>query len=200
MGEQSSGHLLLGGHRALDFLNTWREPGEVVEALTDGRAFGAWLVAVGHVGEPELARLRRRFGEAAMDAAATEARRFREWAREWLVRWRRAPGARYVREIDDLNRLLAREDRNRQVFAGREGLELREVPEFGSAATLVSLPAADVADLLTREDPDLIRECAGEPCTLWFLDRTRSHRRRFCSAAACGNRAKVAAFRERQRE
>lgn len=197
---ESASVLQVGGHRALDFLNTWREPGQAVETLADGHDFGAWLVATGHLEESELARLKRRFGDAAMDAAAAEARRFREWAREWLKRWRRAPRARYAKELDELNRVLAREDRNRQVFAGRERLELREVPAFESAAVLVSLPAADIADLLTREDPDLIRECAGDPCTLWFLDRTKSHRRRFCSATACGNRAKVAAYRERQRE
>lgn len=200
MDESAPALLQLGGHRALDFLNTWREPGEVEETLGDGRAFGAWLVTVGHLEPSELARLKRRFGEAAMDSAAAEVRRFREWAREWLTRWRRAPGARYTKELEELNRLLAREDRNRQVVAGSERLEIREVSEFESAATLVSLPAADIADLVTREDPGLIRECAGDPCTLWFLDRTRSHRRRFCSAAVCGNRAKVAAFRERQRE
>jgi predicted RNA-binding Zn ribbon-like protein len=192
--------LRLGGHRALDFLNTWRDPGEVEEALGDGSAFGAWLLAVDHLAPSDLARLKRRFGEAAMDEAAAEARRFREWAREWLTRWQHAPGARYTKELQELNRLLAREDRNRQVIAGKDGMEIREVSAFESAATLVSLPAADIADLVTREDPDLIRECAGDPCTLWFLDRTRSHRRRFCSAAVCGNRAKVAAFRERQRE
>jgi predicted RNA-binding Zn ribbon-like protein len=200
MDEHAPARLQLGGHRALDFLNTWREPGEVEETLSDGRAFGEWRVAVGHLEPSELAKLKRRFGEAAMDAVAAEARRFREWAREWLTRWRSAPGARYTKELEELNRLLAREDRNRQGIAHKQGMEVREVPAFESAATLVSLPAADIADLLTREDPDLIRECAGDPCTLWFLDRTRSHRRRFCSAAACGNRAKVAAFRERQRE
>ena len=89
---------------------------------------------------------------------------------------------------------------SRHVVVGNEGMEVREVSAFESAASLVSLPAADIAELLTHEYPDLIRECAGDPCTLWFLDRTRSHRRRFCSAAVCGNRAKVAAFRERQRE
>jgi predicted RNA-binding Zn ribbon-like protein len=170
-----------------------------VETLTDGAAFGAWLVGTGHLTDEELVRLRRRFGVEAMDAAAAEARRFREWAREWLVRWRGSPRGRYARELAELNRVLSREDRNRQVVAGAHGLEVREVPEYAAASTLVSLPAADIADLVTREDPDLIRECAGD-CTLWFLDRTKSHRRRFCSAAVCGNRAKVAAFRERQRE
>jgi predicted RNA-binding Zn ribbon-like protein len=52
---------------------------------------------------------------------------------------------------------------------------------------------------VARENASLVKQCAGPGCTLWFLDRTKAHARRFCSAAACGNRAKVAAFRERQR-
>jgi predicted RNA-binding Zn ribbon-like protein len=192
--------LLLGSHRAIDFLNTWRRPdGEIVETIGDGKAFGEWLVAVDLVAEEAIARLVRRAGSRAMDEAAAEARRFREWAREWLVRWRRAPAGRYSKEVEELNRILAREDRNRQVVAGREGLILSEVANFETPAALVSLPAADIAALITREDASLVRECAGEHCTLWFLDQTKAHNRRFCSAAVCGNRAKVAAFRERQR-
>lgn len=192
--------MLLGGHRAIDFLNTRREPdGIAVETLENGTAFGDWLVATDLLAAEELARLRRRFGAAAFDEAAAEARRLREWTREWLERWRRAPGGRYVREIEALNRVLAREDRNRQIVTSKAGLEVREVPAFDSAAVLVALPAADIADLVTREDPSLLKACAGEACTLWFLDRTKSHRRMFCSASACGNRAKVAAFRERQK-
>jgi predicted RNA-binding Zn ribbon-like protein len=199
MNEKASELLLLGGHRALDFLNTWRNPGVVEETLGDGAAFGEWLVGTGLVGEAEFAKLRRKFGEAGLDAAAAEARRFREWTREWLARWRVAPSGRFERELEVLNKLLSREDRERQLVRVREGFEIQEVPHFETAGALVALLAADVADLVTREDPALIRECAGE-CTLWFVDRTRSHRRVYCSAALCGNRAKVAAFRERQRE
>jgi predicted RNA-binding Zn ribbon-like protein len=199
MTESSGDLLLLGGHRALDFLNTWRRPGVEIETLVDGAAFGRWLVGVNLLEAAEFARLKRRFGETALDAAAGEARRFREWARGWLERWRRAPHAAYLRDVETLNRMLAREDRNRELAPGSGGLYLREVPSFANAAALLSLPAGDIADLVTREDPTLIRDCAGGDCTLWFLDRTKSHGRRYCSAAGCGNRAKVAAFRERQR-
>ena len=192
--------LLLGSHRAIDFLNTWRRPdGVAVETIGDGKAFGDWLVAVDLIAEEEIARLARRAGVRAMDDAAAEARRFREWAREWLVRWRRSPAGRYAKEIEELNRILAREDRNRQVVARRESLTLSEVATFDAPAALLSLPAGDIAALITQEDASLVRECAGGHCTLWFLDQTKAHNRRFCSAAVCGNRAKVAAFRERQR-
>jgi predicted RNA-binding Zn ribbon-like protein len=192
--------LLLGSHRAIDFLNTWRQPdGEVVETIGDGAAFGDWLVAVGLVPQDEISRLARRAGSRAMDEAAAEARRFREWSREWLARWRRSPTGRFTKEIEELNRILAREDRNRQVISRRDGLTLSEVANFETPAALVSLPAADIAALITQEDAALVRDCAGDHCTLWFLDQTKAHSRRFCSAAVCGNRAKVAAFRERQR-
>jgi predicted RNA-binding Zn ribbon-like protein len=49
------------------------------------------------------------------------------------------------------------------------------------------------------ERPALVKRRTGPGCTLWFVDRTKSHGRVFCSATACGNRAKVAAFRDRQR-
>ena len=45
-----------------------------------------------------------------------------------------------------------------------------------------------------------IRECAGEGCALLFVDTSRSGQRRWCSMTGCGNKAKVAEFRRRQRE
>ncbi|MBD2103918.1 CGNR zinc finger domain-containing protein [Leptolyngbya sp. FACHB-261] len=37
----------------------------------------------------------------------------------------------------------------------------------------------------------LLRCCEGANCTFWFHDRTKSHARRWCSMAICGNRAKA---------
>ena len=79
------------------------------------------------------------------------------------------------------------------------GLRLAERPSIDDPDALLTLVAMQIALLLTQEDPALVKSCAGEKCSLWFVDRTKAHRRMFCSAAGCGNRAKVAAFRERQR-
>jgi predicted RNA-binding Zn ribbon-like protein len=76
-------------------------------------------------------------------------------------------------------------------------LQLIERPHFADAAALLGPIALELARLVTHEDPALVKACAGAECTLWFLDRTKAHRRTFCSATACGNRAKVAAFRRR---
>ena len=192
--------LFLGSHPAIDFLNTALAPGgEEIETIGDGRAYLDWFVGAQLLTEAEAARVRRRFGAQALDAAATEARKVREWAREWLTRWRAAPRGDYGPELADLNKLLAREARRLEVVEDKAGLRLVDQLRIDAADTLLGLIAAQIAALITREDPSLVKACAGPACTLWFLDRTKAHRRRFCSAATCGNRAKVAAFRQRQR-
>ena len=147
--------------------------------------------------ERESAALARRFSRKALDAAAQEARAVREWARTWLEAWRVNPARDYGEELAVLNKLLAREARSHELVAIKRRIELLERPHFPDANALLAPIAVAIARLVTQEDPSLIKACAGADCTLWFLDRTKAHRRMFCSATACGNRAKVAAFRRR---
>jgi len=44
-----------------------------------------------------------------------------------------------------------------------------------------------------------LKQCANEGCRALFYDRSKNHSGRWCSMSACGNRAKVRAWRERQR-
>jgi predicted RNA-binding Zn ribbon-like protein len=46
---------------------------------------------------------------------------------------------------------------------------------------------------------DHLKTCADEGCRAVFYDRSKNHSGRWCSMATCGNRAKVRAWRERQR-
>ena len=52
--------------------------------------------------------------------------------------------------------------------------------------------------LLAEVDFNLVRVCEHEECILWFLDRTKTHKRRWCSMALCGNRHKVAKHRKKK--
>jgi predicted RNA-binding Zn ribbon-like protein len=54
------------------------------------------------------------------------------------------------------------------------------------------------AELLAEGDFSLVRKCESPECSLMFYDRTKSHKRRWCSMALCGNRHKVAEFRKRR--
>jgi predicted RNA-binding Zn ribbon-like protein len=192
--------LFLGSHPAADFLNTLATPRDgPVEFIGDGRSFAAWLEDAALLQGSSAAKLERRFGVEALDAAAADARKLREWARGWISRWREAPRRDYAPELQRLNRTLERARRYRQVVAAAGGLQLRELDRIESADDLIAIVAAQIAALVANEDPELVKRCAGAGCSLWFVDRTKAHGRLFCSAAACGNRAKVAAFRERQR-
>ncbi|WP_394830056.1 CGNR zinc finger domain-containing protein [Pendulispora rubella] len=193
--------LFLGSHPALDFLNTRYGPhGQVVECIGDGRSLVDWLVGAGLVDAAGATKMKRRLGQEALDTASEEARRVREWARGWIARWAEAPTADYGRELVVLNGLLGRATSRREVVLSEGRLQLTESHRIESAEELLAMVALQIALLITNEEPALIKECASSACTLSFLDRTKSHRRLFCSATVCGNRAKVAAFRERQRK
>lgn len=192
--------LFLGGHPAVDFLNTVFGPdGERTETIGDGRAFLAWMVRAGLLADEAAGKLARRLGGSALDSAAAEARRLREWTRRWLERWRIAPHRSYRAEVDSLNKILGRGVWRREVSASGDSLTIVEHADLDDADALLALIASQIAAVITREKASLLKQCAGTGCTLWFVDRTKAHRRAFCSSTACGNRAKVAAFRERLR-
>ncbi|HEY3471366.1 MAG TPA: ABATE domain-containing protein [Amycolatopsis sp.] len=44
-----------------------------------------------------------------------------------------------------------------------------------------------------------IKECAAPECTRLYVDQSRKQARRWCDMRSCGNRAKVAEFRARQK-
>jgi predicted RNA-binding Zn ribbon-like protein len=193
--------LFLSGHVALDFLNTLPTPrGEAVELIGDGRSFAAWLERAKLLGGATAAKIERRFGAAALDSSSAEARKLREWARGWISVWRDAPGADYGAEIRHLNRVLERARRYGELVPTGDGLKLEGRDRLETTDELIALLAAQIASLVATERSLLVKRCSGAGCSLWFVDRTKAHARRFCSAAVCGNRAKVAAFRERRRD
>ena len=76
-------------------------------------------------------------------------------------------------------------------------LRLQRVRRWTAPEQLLQPLAEAIADLVCNEDFRLIRTCEGKACVLLFLDKTKSHARRWCSMALCGNRAKAAAHRAR---
>ena len=190
----------ISGHAALDFLNTSFTPeGERVETIGSGRAWLDWCVAARLIDEPAAARLAKRVGMKSLDVAAGEARKLRGWAEEWLQQWRERPRSDYREQVAEFNKLLARGAAYSRLVQGRDGYALTTHASLDDADALLALIANQLAHLFAEERADLIKRCAGEKCSLWFVDRTKAHRRVFCSASACGNRAKVAAYRQRQR-
>jgi predicted RNA-binding Zn ribbon-like protein len=59
---------------------------------------------------------------------------------------------------------------------------------------LLAAVARSAAEIIAEGARARLRLCANANCSLFFYDDSRTHRRRWCSMAICGNRSKVAAF------
>ena len=117
---------------------------------------------------------------------------------------RRLVGQRKQGELLDsaaLNLWLA-QARRRLALAedGVGGYRLEPHYAHDTPEQLLAPLAEAAAAPLVEGDFELVRHCENPECTLWFYDRTKSHRRRWCSMALCGNRHKVATFRRRQQD
>jgi len=186
----------LADHLALDFLNTrYMTAAGAIDTIDEAPKLAAWLNAARRTHPDAFAA-----GYASNVTPATVARALA--LREWL-RARLAQGARQARNADGdfalLNRVLASGARQREVVAEKNRLALHEtVRADGPDAPLLPIAEA-IAALLCEGDLARVRKCGNDACVLWFYDRTKSGRRRWCSMAVCGNQAKVKAFRRRER-
>jgi predicted RNA-binding Zn ribbon-like protein len=192
----------LADHKSLDFLNTLARPGGVAtEWIGDGEAFLAWCRTAGMIDAADERTIRSTFSAGDLDQAAKEARSLREWFRSIVMSKGRLSSTTAQDATRRLNGVLREDERLQLLDAGESGgraqLGWRAQRLWRQPKSLLAPIAESMGQLLLQEDLSLVRQCGGEDCTIIFLDRTKSHKRRWCSMAACGNRAKVAAFRAR---
>jgi predicted RNA-binding Zn ribbon-like protein len=181
---------LVGDHPAMDLLNTVaRLDSGLMDVWQSDDDVLRWLGRTGLL-EAKAALPARR------GALLTAARRLREVARV-LVTARKAN-----RRLDagPLNEFLAQAESHGELIRGKDGAlsVVRRYDHTNPNGVLAPLAEA-VAEFLATADFSLVRRCEGKDCVLWFYDRTKAHRRRWCSMEGCGNRAKVARFRSRDR-
>lgn len=191
---------------ALDFLNSIASPaGAPVEWIADGRDLLDWMVAAHLLPTDVAARFKAEAVLDELDSVAARARALREWFRGLMAAHAGKPAEpALAAAIEPLNRLLRRDVRHREIglaeaVEGQGPLQWRDIRDFTTPDSLLAPLAEAMGDLLCRRDLSLVRPCEGVGCTLWFFDASKRHGRRWCSMAACGNRAKAAAHRHRQR-
>ena len=199
--------MFLAEAAALDFLNTFAIPVDVeVEWLGSGEDLLAWLEAAKLLDQAALDEVRALATPEQLDAVAAQARALREWLRGFVQRHRGKPLARSAEgELEPLNGLLARDRTFTQIVArakadmrdGDAALKLVTRRRWQSADDLLLPIAQAIAELVSTADFAEVKHCEGPTCVLHFLDTTRGGRRRWCSMAVCGNRAKQAAHRDR---
>lgn len=198
---------LLGGHAALDFVNTldWRdrdaEAGGPEEYLVSCEAFLAWAHKAGLVTAAE----ERAFAAAAArdaPAAATmvrEAVNLREAIYDLLdaARTGRRPAPA---QLEQINRCLAMSPAAPRLTVKTGGYSwVKPEAEQGLSALLARLAQA-AGELLTSDQLNRVGCCAGPGCGWLYLDTSPNRRRRWCSMDGCGNRAKAKRHYQRARQ
>lgn len=172
---------LLGEPLALDLVNTRvHRNGVDADLLDRPAALNHWLHA-------QRSRVDWRGRAGPSDLAAVRAMRA---AMDQLLRAHVARGHGSAAAVRALNHALATKPPRARLAWRRHGP--RKVPPVGDTplATLLRQLAASTLDLLTGPDAACLRKCAHPDCILLFV--ARDPRRRWCSDATCGNRARVA--------
>jgi predicted RNA-binding Zn ribbon-like protein len=92
-----------------------------------------------------------------------------------------------LRVTEGYDELTSESSRWRLEFVAREN----------SLEWLLAAIARSAAEIIVEGAAAPLRVCSNSGCGLLFYDTSRTHRRRWCSMARCGNRHKVATFSRR---
>lgn len=182
----------VAGQPVLDFCNTragWNSD-RPREYLVAPAVLAVWAGEVGLLGPGQVARLR---AEASTPAAHTALRRaitLREALYPILL------GRGGEADWEMVSVAAARARAGARLRPGPDGTAHWEQRRDRTDTALLAVAGA-AADLLTAGPPGPIAACPGEGCGWLFHDRRQ--RRRWCSMAVCGNRAKARQYRERSR-
>lgn len=189
--------MLLGGRLAVDFANTPSYPGvaarqpsweELVAFLEASRVVsrerGANLLALPE-SDPQAAEkilsraIRLRDGlRKAFGAMVRKERMLAEW-------------------IAPINEILRITEGHDELTQDGAGWKLEFMAREGGVDWLFAAVARSAAEIIVEGSHSRLRVCANPSCSLYFFDVSRTHRRRWCSMAICGNRHKVSSFAKR---
>ncbi len=197
MSDSDGARILLGGRLAVNFANAPSYPGvrtrepswaELVAFLEASsvvsRERGANLLALPE-SDPQSAEkiLSRaiRLREGLRKAFAAMVRKERVIA-EWIV---------------PINEILLITEGHDELTPNGPGWKVEFMAREGGLDWLLAAVARSAAEIIAEGSQARLRMCANPSCGLFFFDASRTHRRRWCSMAICGNRHKVSSFAKR---
>jgi predicted RNA-binding Zn ribbon-like protein len=96
--------------------------------------------------------------------------------------------------VEPINEILRITEGHDELVQQASGWRIEFVARESGLDWLLAAVARSGAEILAEGSRANLRLCANPHCGLLFYDTSRTHRRRWCSMAVCGNRSKVAAF------
>lgn len=183
---------------ALDFVNTLSyNKGEPYERFTDVPTTVHWLQGHALLHKEMVADLLARYEHEDGSPLLQRVRRTREALRELLDATveHRPPKAAALREV---NRAL-RAQYLIELVPAADGVSLDHRHEGDPVSGAMARLSEAVARELTQGEAQRMRICANDECRWVFRDYSPAGRRKWCDMSTCGNRAKAARHRERQK-
>lgn len=179
----------VGDHLALNYLNTiTKVDGAIIDSFSAGINVRDWLIDNDLLATDQILDFDP---EKLLDPA----RKLRDIIRQAVADKKDAKPI----NVSGLNKYLKYGASHLEVRTDQNGLSIAKVRELAKPEQVLAIVAEAAADLLVHGDFELVRHCESEDCVLWFYDRTKGHKRRWCSMEVCGNRHKVKAFRSKQK-
>lgn len=186
----SSGALFLADNLALDFINAEYGVGEQRhDCFTDDRSVASWLKQAG--------LLPGSVAQNAPHGLLAEACKLRDCSRAAVNAAMEGVSVdlTVINQVFEAGRPVKKLEWDGEAQEFRMGVHQRD----SSPASLLWPVADALVRLITSDKFEFVRQCEAHDCILLFHDLSKSHRRRWCSMATCGNRMKVAAFRSRNK-
>jgi len=188
----------LGGRLAIDFSNVPAIPGQPFQKGLTWEELLAFLQASRIISAERRAQLLTlpQSDAQSADALLVRALRLRDRLRlifGALVRKQRLE-SEWVEAINGVLRITEGHD---ELVLDDGVWKLGFMAREGGLDWLLAAIARSGAEILDEGPDARLRACGNPHCSFFFYDQSRTHKRRWCSMALCGNRHKVAAFARR---
>ncbi|MBY0449164.1 MAG: CGNR zinc finger domain-containing protein [Cyanobacteria bacterium] len=197
------GFLFLSNHPALDLLNTelnFQDSG--FDLIQTPEELLRWLLESKLVTPETYQETSQQLGilsevqkSCLMNHFATCRRLFRDVLQSEGAEPALSDFNRFIQDFPLTKSLVLANDTTEHVA----GVSIQETSTLPFPMNLLHLVIAACLDCLTRVALSRIHQCENEACVLLFWDTSKNQTRRWCSMDLCGNRMKVAAFRERHK-
>jgi len=196
LGPDSPVHLL-GGRLALDFANIPSFPGAPARGLS-------WEELIVFLQVARIVSAERGSALLALPGSDPDAAQillsrsidFRDSLRKIFDAIVRKEGIA-PEWTEPINRILRITEGHDELVLAGSSWKMEFVAREGGLDWVLAAIARSAAEIIVEGAQARVRICANPVCGLFFSDHSRTHRRRWCSMAVCGNRHKVASFARR---
>ena len=196
--ETEKNFIFEGNDVCLDFINTEIiDRGKRIDLLGDYGEFISWLAVAGCIDPGTYERMLDQ-SEYDREEILGEIKSFRTKLRDMAQVISAGKPVR-LSHIEPVNEILRKDSRYSNLILIDS--KPRLITHLSSAMSDPRLPVAcAAAELLTKKDLSLVRNCSNPDCSLFFYDESKNHARRWCSMDRCGNRMKAALHYKRRKD